>query len=94
MTQSVIICTFTDTFVFIKKCYAYQNNVPVAEPTEKKDKHAVRTLRERREGGWVWGWVFMPCMAVVVYDYRPSHPYNTGTEYVRFSPTRQALLAG
>ena len=26
-------------------------------------------------------------------DHRPSHPYNTGTEHVGFSPTRKALLA-
>ena len=30
---------------------------------------------------------------VVVYDPRPSHPYNAGTEYVGFSPTRQTLPA-
>ena len=33
------------------------------------------------------------CMAVVVKDHRPSHPYNAGTEHVEFSPTRQTLLA-
>ena len=35
----------------------------------------------------------MPCMAVVVHDHRPSHPYNAGTEHVGLSPTRQKLLA-
>ena len=33
------------------------------------------------------------CMAVVVYDHRPSHPGYAGTEHVGFSPTRQTLLA-
>ena len=28
-----------------------------------------------------------------IYDHRPSHPYNAGTEHVGFSPTRQTLLA-
>ena len=28
-----------------------------------------------------------------LYDHRPSHPYNAGTEHVGFSPTRQTLLA-
>ena len=28
-----------------------------------------------------------------MYDRRPWHPYNAGTEQVGFSPTRQALLA-
>ena len=27
------------------------------------------------------------------YDHRPSHPYNAGTEHVRFPPTTQTLLA-
>ena len=27
------------------------------------------------------------------YDHRSSHSYNTGTERVRFSPTRQIILA-
>ena len=31
------------------------------------------------------------CMAVVVYDLRPSHPYDAGTEILGFSPTRLAL---
>ena len=35
----------------------------------------------------------MSCMTVVVYDHRPSHPYNAGTEHVGFSPTRQTLPA-
>ena len=33
------------------------------------------------------------CMAVVVYDDRPPHPYNAGTEHVGFSLTRRTLLA-
>ena len=28
-----------------------------------------------------------------LYDHRPSHPYNAGTEHVGFSRTRQTLLA-
>ena len=35
----------------------------------------------------------MSCMAVVVDDHKPSHPYNAGAEHVGFSPTRQTLLA-
>ena len=27
------------------------------------------------------------------YDHRPSHLYCAGTEHVRFSPTRQIMLA-
>ena len=27
------------------------------------------------------------------YGHRPSHPYNAGTEYVGFLPTKQTLLA-
>ena len=37
--------------------------------------------------------VLIPCMAVVVWPYRPSYPYNAGTEHVRFSSTRQVLLS-
>ena len=28
-----------------------------------------------------------------ICDHRPSHPYNAGTDHVRFSTTRQALHA-
>ena len=35
----------------------------------------------------------IPCMAVVVYPYIPSRPYNVGTEHVGFSPTRLTVLA-
>ena len=26
------------------------------------------------------------------YNYRPSYPYNAGTDHVGFSPTRQGVL--
>ena len=36
----------------------------------------------------------MSCMALVVWPYsRLSHPYNSGTEDVGFSPTGRKLLA-
>ena len=38
------------------------------------------------------GEVYSSCMAVVVYDHRPSRPCNAGTENVGFSPTRQTSL--
>ena len=28
-----------------------------------------------------------------MYDHRPSHPYDAGTEHVGFSPTRRTFLA-
>ena len=59
------------------------------------EKECVRKAKE--SGEWEKGKgkeVLMSCMAVVVYDYKPSHPYSgAGTEHVGFSPTRQTLLA-
>ena len=46
-------------------------------------------------GGWGWeeGWggVYLICAWPSWYDYRPSHPYNAGSEHVGFSPTKQAF---
>ena len=46
--------------------------------------------KERQSGR---GEVYSISYMGVSYDHRPSHPYNTGTEHVGFSPTRQSLLA-
>ena len=50
------------------------------------------------EGVMVWrrrgGGVLISCMAVVTWhDRRPSHPYNSGTKHVGFSPVWQTSLA-
>ena len=41
----------------------------------------------------VVGSVFCVMHGRSLSDHGPSHPYNTGTELVVFSPTRQTLLA-
>ena len=45
-----------------------------------------------REGGW-GGPQFVHGGSCMTIWYRPSHPYNVGTEHVGLSPTRQTLLA-
>ena len=46
-----------------------------------------------QRGGRGRGAHFMHGRSGMTIWYRPSHPYNVGTEHVGFPPTRQALLA-
>ena len=48
---------------------------------------------ERGARGGGRGGVYSVCAWPQLYDLRPSHSYDAGTEHVGFSPTRQTLLA-
>ena len=63
--------------------------------TQKLTAVVARTKWLKKEEGvglGVWGsgrGYSISCMAVVMYDHRPSHPNNAGMENVGFSPTRR-----
>ena len=62
----------------------------------RQSEYGYRQRRSRWRGeiaeGEDGGGYTLSCM-VVLYDHRPSHPYNAGMEGVGFLPTRQTLLA-
>ena len=67
-----------------KMCVKVKENHERGRRVEEEDHKAKRGIAEGGCTHHAWS---------LSYDDRSSHPYNAGTEHVRFSPMRQTFLA-